>query len=90
MLDLSNINWDSIASDGADIRVTDNDGTTLLSIWLEEFDYGAQTGKLWIKLPSTNSGDLYLYTFQSLIGKLKTQRTQILNLHLRQISIPYR
>jgi len=62
LLDLSTINWDSIASDGADLRVTDNDGTTLLPIWLEEFDYGAQTGKLWIKLPATYSGDLYLYT----------------------------
>ena len=62
LLDLSTINWDSVASDGADIRVTDSDGTTLLSIYLEEFDYGAQTGKLWIKLPATYSGDLYLYT----------------------------
>jgi len=65
ILDLSTINWDVIASDGADIRVTDSDGITLLPIWLEEFDYGAKTGKLWIKLPDANTGDLYLYTGNS-------------------------
>ncbi|MBA7607388.1 hypothetical protein ES703_14547 [subsurface metagenome] len=61
-LDLSGMNWDKVQSDGDDIRVTDNNGTTLLKIWLEEFDYGAHTGTLWIKLPASSSGDLYLYT----------------------------
>lgn len=48
----SNFTFANAESDGSDVRVTQLDGTTLLSHWIQDWDDGAETGTVWVKVPS--------------------------------------
>ena len=59
----SSFNFAAARTDGSDIRLTSDDGTTLIPFWIERWDPGAQQASLWTKVPSiTTSGTtVYLY-----------------------------
>ncbi|MDP3881045.1 MAG: DUF2341 domain-containing protein, partial [bacterium] len=60
----SNFSFSKAQSAGQDIRLTDNDGTTLLNYWLESYDSSGQTATIWVKVPSisaSSSKTIYLY-----------------------------
>jgi hypothetical protein len=61
---LTSLNFDftkALAS-GADLRVTDSDGTTLLNFYIASYD-GSANGSLWVQksLSATTSSTVYLY-----------------------------
>ena len=63
-LNASNFDFASAKPDGADIRFTSVDGTTLLSHWTESYDSAGRTASLWVKVPSlpaASSTTIYLY-----------------------------
>lgn len=56
--------WAHAKNDGSDIRFVDSDNTTVLTYWLESFDYANQTVAVWVKIPSitaATSKSIYLY-----------------------------
>jgi len=63
-LDSSNFDFSKAKNDGSDIRITDDDGTTLLKYWLQKWDSANSKGIIWVKVPliSGNSEkNIYLY-----------------------------
>ncbi len=50
-------------SDGADLRVTSSDGTTALHFWIEIWQPGTQTARLWVKVPSIPSGGTSVFVY---------------------------
>ena len=50
LLDAS-FGFDLAYPDGSDLRVTADDGTTLLDFWIETFDPVGESGCLWVRLP---------------------------------------
>jgi predicted GH43/DUF377 family glycosyl hydrolase len=50
-------------NDGNDIRVTLNDGLTLIPFWIERWDAVGQQATIWVKVPSipTSGVSIYLY-----------------------------
>ncbi len=57
--------WNSVAIDGADIRVTDGDGKTELAYELVTFSTTTQSGEMYVKIPllsSTEDSTIYIYT----------------------------
>jgi hypothetical protein len=66
-VDLSDLDatfFNEVQSDGADIRVTESDRSTLVPREVESIDTGAQTGELWFKAPSLSSSnvtDFYVF-----------------------------
>jgi hypothetical protein len=51
------------ASDGADIRITAGDETTLLPFWIETWDATGETASIWVRVDSLPAGvnTLYIY-----------------------------
>jgi hypothetical protein len=49
--------------DGSDIRITDTDGITLISFWIENWNFVTQQAIIWTKVPSipTEGTTVYLY-----------------------------
>ena len=45
-----------VADDGADLRFTDTDGTTLLDYWIESFSKPERTGVIWVQVPHIPAG----------------------------------
>jgi len=63
-LDSSNFDFSKAKSDGSDIRITDNDGTTILKYWLQKWDSTNSKGIIWVKVSSISGNsekDVYLY-----------------------------
>jgi len=63
-LNSSNFDFSKANADGSDIRFAAEDGTTLLPYWIEEWDSGNQTAKIWVKIPSllaNSSITIYMY-----------------------------
>lgn len=63
-LSSSNFDFSKAQSTGADIRFTDNDGTTLLDYWIEFYDSTNQKATVWVEVPSiaASSGKtIYMY-----------------------------
>jgi len=50
-------------SDGNDLRVTEDDGTTQIPFWIEEWNEAGTIARIWVKIPSLPIGDntIYLY-----------------------------
>ena len=51
-------------SDGSDIRVASDNGTTLIPFWIESWDDGAQLATLWVKvpiIPASGTTNILLY-----------------------------
>lgn len=55
--------WAHVNTDGSDIRFTASDGTTLLSYWIETWDYPT-SADVWVKvpyIPAASDATIYLY-----------------------------
>lgn len=60
----SNFDFTKANSDGSDIRFTSDDGTTLLSYWIENYDSSGQTATIWVKIPTiSSSSDTIFYIY---------------------------
>lgn len=59
-------------SDGSDIRVTENDGTTALSFWVEYWDATGQQASIWVKAPtiSISGTTFFLYYGNATVSSL--------------------
>ncbi|HDH07005.1 MAG TPA: DUF2341 domain-containing protein, partial [Thermoproteales archaeon] len=63
-LNSTNFDFSKAKSDGADIRFTDDDGTTLLNHWIEKWDASGEEAIIWVKVPSipaSSNRTIYLY-----------------------------
>jgi hypothetical protein len=57
-------NFSVALPDGSDLRVTDEDETTLIPFWIENWDPAAELADIWVKvpeLPAMGSKTIYLY-----------------------------
>src|SRR5437879_1808341 len=59
----SSFNFTNAKSDGSDLRVTDSDGRTLLSFWIESWNASQASASIWVQVPSlpVNGTTVYLY-----------------------------
>jgi len=48
----SSFDFSKAKSDGSDVRITADDGTTLFPFWTEVWDSAGQTATVWVRLPS--------------------------------------
>jgi uncharacterized repeat protein (TIGR01451 family) len=48
---------------GADLRVTAGNGTTLIPFWIESWDSTAQKAWVWVKVPSLPAGKTVIYLY---------------------------
>ena len=58
-----NFDYSKVKSNGEDIRFTDDDGTTLLSYWIEQWNPVGES-IIWVKVPSipaSSSTSIYIY-----------------------------
>jgi len=64
-IQLDNLNFDfgNILSDGNDIRVTANDGSTLIPFWIEEWDQAGSQASLWARIPDLNVEGTIVYIY---------------------------
>lgn len=53
----------SAAANGADVRITAANGTTLLPFWIETWNTGGQTARIWVRVNSLPVGDSTLYLY---------------------------
>lgn len=64
-LTAANFNFAAALSDGADLRVSGEDGVTLLPYWLQDYDASGQHAVLWVRVPLIPAGggvNLFLYS----------------------------
>jgi len=54
--------WDHTNSNGSDIRITDSDGTTELSYWIESWASGTSAA-IWVKVPALSTGETTIYIY---------------------------
>jgi N-acetylneuraminic acid mutarotase len=59
----SSFDFTKAKSDGSDVRVTADDGTTLIPFWIENWNAGAQAARIWAKVPVIPSGGVSLYLY---------------------------
>ena len=63
-LNSSNFDFSKANADGSDIRFTEDDGTTLLNYWIEEWDNTSEEAIIWVKIPSIlANGDITIYIY---------------------------
>jgi len=55
--------FDVAAIDGADLRLVDADGVEITEVWVENFDFIARTGDLWLQLPTLPPGQTRIYLY---------------------------
>lgn len=63
-LNASNFDFPEAKGDGADLRFTAADGTTLLNYWIESYDPVARTASVWVRipnLPKSSTTTVFLY-----------------------------
>jgi hypothetical protein len=56
--------FDNVLAGGADIRFTSENGTTLISHWIESWDDDEETASLWVKVPTIDAdttATIYMY-----------------------------
>ncbi len=51
------------APQGADLRLTDSNGTTLLPFWIETWDPVGEEAVLWVRVPLVPAGEKILYAY---------------------------
>ena len=59
----SSFNYSSAKTDGSDLRLTSNDGTTLLSHWTENWNAVALQAIIWVNIPSVPIGGTTVYLY---------------------------
>ena len=55
--------WNSVSSDGSDIRFVDSDDSTELYFELEQWDYSGNNMVAWVKVPQVNGGSIADHIF---------------------------
>ncbi len=64
-LSSTNFNFSQAKTNGADLRFTDSDGTTLLSYEIEKYNPANQTAVIWVNVPqidaSSTTDSIYIY-----------------------------
>ena len=55
--------FDIAAIDGADLRLVAADGSPITALWLENYDFIARTGDLWLQLPTLPTGQTRIYLY---------------------------
>lgn len=59
----SSFNFTNTNSDGSDIRLTDSDGITTISFWIEEWNTIGTYATLWVKMPSIPIGGTSIFLY---------------------------
>ncbi len=64
-VELNNTNFDFSypKPDGSDIRIADNDGSTLLPFWVEEWDNDQAHAVIWVKIPDIPASGTTIYLY---------------------------
>ena len=64
-IQLDNLNFDfgDVLSDGSDIRVTAEDGITLIPFWIEQWDQAGSQASLWVRIPDLNVEGTIVYIY---------------------------
>jgi Domain of unknown function (DUF2341) len=59
----SSFDFTKAKSDGSDVRMTADDGTTQIPFWIENWNAASQTASIWVQVPSvpTTGATIYLY-----------------------------
>ena len=62
-LSSASIDFSKINTDGSDLRLTSDNGMTLIPFWLEDWDYTGQSASIWVKVPDipVTGTTIYLY-----------------------------
>ena len=55
--------FENAATDGRDIRVTSDDGTTSIPFWIETWDAANSTADIWVRVPSIPLSGTTLYVY---------------------------
>ncbi|PKN45895.1 MAG: hypothetical protein CVU59_07690 [Deltaproteobacteria bacterium HGW-Deltaproteobacteria-17] len=55
--------FDIAAIDGADLRLVAADGSEITAMWLENYDFIARSGDLWLQLPTLPTGQTRIYLY---------------------------
>jgi len=58
----SSFNYSAANSDGSDIRITLDDGTTEIPFWIEEWNFGTDA-IIWVKMPSISTSGTTIYMY---------------------------
>jgi len=61
VLNSTNMNFSHANSDGSDVRVRADDGTTNLNYWIEYWNSSSQTATVWALVPSIPTGTSTIY-----------------------------
>jgi uncharacterized repeat protein (TIGR01451 family) len=59
----SSFDFSNAKVNGADLRVTAVNGTTLIPFWIESWDNTGQRAWVWVKLPSLPNGNTVIYLY---------------------------
>jgi uncharacterized repeat protein (TIGR01451 family) len=59
----SSFDYTHAQTDGADLRVTAGDGTTLIPFWIESWSSTAQRAWVWVNVPSLPNGNTVIYLY---------------------------
>ncbi len=59
----SSFTFDQAQNDGSDLRLTANDGITLIPFWIEKWDLVGQSAIIWAKVPFLPAGDSTIYFY---------------------------
>ena len=62
-LNSSNFDFSKTNPDGSDIRFVDEDDTTKLNYWIEEWDNINKSAKVWVKDPTIPAGEETIYIY---------------------------
>jgi len=62
-LNTSNFDFSKANPDGSDIRFVDEDDTTKLSYWIEEWNASSQTARIWVNVTSIPAGEKTIYLY---------------------------
>lgn len=63
-LSSANFDFSKSQSSGQDIRITNSDGTSLLSYWIETYDNSNKSASIWVNIPSISASSqtaIYIY-----------------------------
>ncbi len=59
----ASFNFSKALSTGADLRVANSDGTTLLSFWTESWNQAGSSASIWVKIPSIPIAGTTIYLY---------------------------
>jgi hypothetical protein len=63
ILNNDNFNFDKVNNDRSDIRVTSDDGTTLIPFWIGDSNFADQNDTIWVKMPSIPAAGTSIFIY---------------------------